>query len=156
MDGCFVAGSILETLESSLEEEKVGTSPRSTVVVAAAVLSAGECQTIVETLATLLQLRWIFQHHPTTTIYTSLLAAQQQQQHQGDDTSRDYLLLKGVLAHGLANELEFRVQQSNMTYSQVEDRFYWLTKLLFKYLYDLKKQDAAMALQRRYAVLMNL
>ena len=72
----------------------------------AAVLDAEACRTIVETLATLLQLRWIFQQHPTTTIY-SLLSA-----HGGVDTSRDYLLLKGVLSHGLTNELEFRVQQS--------------------------------------------
>ena len=167
LDGSFVVGTMLETMASSLEDvasattirgdEEKRASPRSSSPVSA-VLDASECQTVVETLATLLQLRWIFQRHPTTTIY-SLLSAQQQQQQGSDTTSRDYLLLKGVLAHGLTNELEFRIQQQQqqgaiMTRNEVEDRICLLTKLLFKHLQEQKKKESLASLQRSYTVLL--
>ena len=166
LNGNLIAGTILETLNDDEIQGAVYPSSPSPAeensrmtrkLPAAAVLSSGECKTIVETMATLLQLRWIFSH-PTTTVY-SLLSA-----HHDGDTNRDYLLLKGVLEHGLSNELEFRTQQqqqqssstNSMTYHEVEDRICVLTKLLFKQLQDVRKKEAATSLKRKYCELLNI
>lgn len=154
LDGTRLGGTIPEALpndpssaagEGVEEGKRAGpTSPRPSV---AAVISTVEAKTIVQTLATLVQLRWIF-HHPTPTIF-SLLSSQE------GDTSRDYLLLKGVLKHGLVNELDFRIQQgSSLTRSQVEDRIYLLTKLLYPSLRDVQQKEALTSLQRKYTALM--
>ena len=156
LDGTFVTGSILETIESPVDDTPRGEEKSATLHSARLVsvtLSAADCQTIVETLATLLQLRWIFERHPTTTIY-SILSAQ-----QGVDTGRDFLLLKGVLTHGLTNELEFRIQQqggSSMTRNDVEDRICLLTKMLFKHLQDQKTKVERVSLKRKYSALMDV
>ena len=153
LDGSHLGGTMIEAINSTADtstpgaEEEKRASPRAVVSVAA-VLSAGESNTIVETIATLLQLRWIFQH-PTATIF-SLLSS------QGGDTSRDYLLLKGVLEHGLVNELEFRIQGLSMTRSEVEVRICLLTKLIFKNLQDLQKQEAVASLKRKYSAMMGV
>ena len=156
LGGGFVGGTIAETLNAPADptatfpppegEDEKRASPRTVPV--GAILSPGESKTVVETIATLLQLRWIFQH-PTATVF-SLLSS------QGGDTSRDFLLLKGVLEHGLTNELEFRIQGSSMTRNEVEDRICLLTKLLFKQLQDIKRRDAVSSLKRKYATLMGV
>jgi len=154
-DGSQLAGTMIEVIHSMTmdsngpgrgrSEEDKRVSSRSGVEVAA-VLSTGESKTIVGTISTLLQLRWIFQH-PTATIY-SLLSSQE------GDTSRDYLLLKGVLEHGMANELEFRSEGLSMTRSEVEDRICLLTRLLFKNLQGLQKKEAVRSLERKYSAVM--
>mmetsp|Transcript_5889 Transcript_5889/g.12067 ORF Transcript_5889/g.12067 Transcript_5889/m.12067 type:complete len:668 (+) Transcript_5889:256-2259(+) len=154
LDGSHLGGTMIEVLHFMTAEpnvpagggeEEKRASPRSGVTVAA-VLSSGDSRTTVETISTLSQLRWIFQH-PTATIY-SLLSS------QAGDTSRDYLLLKGVLEHGLANELDFRIEGSSMTRSEIEDRISLLTKLLFKNLQELQKKEAFRSLKRTFTALM--
>lgn len=146
LDGSYLTGTILETLAFELEDpHDTGTGRRAPPV--ASILQYTDCRTIIATIATLIQLQWIFQH-PTPTIF-QLLSSQ-----EGSDPSRDFLLLKGVLEHGLANELEFRVQGTSMTRSEVENRIVLFTKVLFKRLQALEKQETIRSLKRKYSTLL--
>lgn len=197
-DGSFYAGTILETLDVAVGSESANTGgaggpqqqaasdldaaassgrpPSSSVLPVASVLTPQDCQTIVGTIATLSQLQWIFQQHPTPVIFSLLSSisssssssGQLQQQPQlspsssaaggGQDNNsnagRDYLLLKGVLEHGLSNELEFRIQGTTMTGHDVEDRIRRCTRMLFQQLQELKKKEVAAALKGSYRALL--
>jgi hypothetical protein len=157
IDGRMVAGTLLETLEvvnHGATESMSSSSEGKPAMPVAAILSPDECATIVTTLTTLAQLRWVFEEHAMSTIY-SMLSSQQ----VGGDTSRDYLLLKGVLQHGLVQELVFRLQgSSNMSASagEIEARVVHLTGRLYKQLHAMRRQEDLSLLKRKYSNMMGI
>ena len=138
LDGSFVVGTIAETLPA--ETNRTGTA------LVQAVVSAKQAVVLVETLAMLLRLQWIFQHHPMATIVSVLSDID-------GDTSRDYLVLKGCVEHGLDKELAFRSSQ-HLAPRAMEERIQQLSRALFENLQQVQKRKAVTAVTQTYASFM--
>jgi hypothetical protein len=156
-DGRLIAGTLLEIIEAvnpGAADSMSSSSEGKPALPVAAILTPLECAKIVATLTTLLQLRWVFEEHSLSTIVSFLSSHP-----TGGDASHDYLLLKGVLKHGLVHELVFRLEGSSDTSTlpgEIEARVVLLTELLYNQLQAVRRQEDLSSLTQTYSNMMGV